>query len=226
MWSSLKLSHNDRSFSSPQPLPIRLSTSSTRNLREEYLREELEGSSNPASGGSGVHSTYNTVPAAPDMISQPSFHMTKNDVQDPRPFSQGKKEIQGSLPTDNTASYNWKMRGALRSEDTKSKYDPDRGHVRRLKPFLSSPSSSRTDQCQSRSEGSQHEGIRRKNTSISSEEYLARAATQAGRRIVSSSTDIPGTEAEAQSHIQAIRSEKREHGGGRNAKDLEAALDL
>jgi hypothetical protein len=160
------------------------------------------------------------------MIGQPSFHVTKNDVQDPRPFSQGKEEIQGSLPNDNTASYNWKTPGALRSEDTKSEYNPERGHARRLNSFFSSPSSSRKNQSQNHSERSQHEGTRRKNTSISSEKYLAKAATQASRRIASSSTDIPETEAEAQSHIQAIRSEKREHGGGRNAKDLEAALDL
>lgn len=75
MWTSLKPSHNNRSFSSPPLLPIRLSTSLTRNLREE-----LESLFNPALGGSRVHSTYNTIPAIPDIIGQLSFYVTKNNI--------------------------------------------------------------------------------------------------------------------------------------------------
>jgi hypothetical protein len=208
-----------------QPLPAaRLSTSSTRSFREE-----LESSFNPALGGSRVHSTCNIVPIAPDMIGHQkpsSFYVTKNDAQDPRAFSQEKEEIQGSFPTDNTASYDWKTQVALRSEDTKAKYNPESGQARRLHSFFSSPSSSKINQSQSYSERSQHQATRAKNTSISSKEFLGKAAIRSDRSIVSSSADIPETEAAAQAHIQAIRNEKREYSGGRNAKDLEAALEL
>lgn len=70
------------------------------------------------------------------------------------------------------------------------------------------------------------EPIGRQNRKLSDDEYLVKAAAQAQKGSVSSSTEIPETEAEAQVHIEAIRSSKRENGGGRNAKDLEAALEL
>jgi hypothetical protein len=98
--------------------------------------------------------------------------------------------------------------------------------ARRLHSFFSSPSSSKINQSQSYSERSQHRATRTKNTSISSKEFLGKAAIRSDRSIVSSSADIPETEAAAQAHIQAIRNEKREYSGGRNARDLEAALEL
>lgn len=72
----------------------------------------------------------------------------------------------------------------------------------------------------------ENEPYKRNGSRVSEEENLVKAAIQTQRGIVSKSTDIPKTEKEARTHIEAIRNEKRSNYGGRNAKDLDAALEL
>jgi hypothetical protein len=150
---------------------------------------------------------------------------TKIHPETARPPTSGRAQEMSGDPISERSRH-WKTPGALSSEDTKSEYNPQRGPTRRLHHHSSSPSSSRTNQSESQSKRPPHQATGRNNTLISSEEDLAKATIQAGRRIVTTSKDIPETEAEAEAHIQAIRLEKREHDGGRNVKDLEAALEL
>jgi hypothetical protein len=203
----------------------------------DWAKDE-ENQFNVTSGASRQHYTHNAITVAPEMIGHlnfPHFHATDaaNAGQNAKSLSPPRAQFENDLvhgwstvPWENTVSNNSVPQGASSSKYTGGKYTPQKIGAGLLMSSTSKPNSSPTSQSESYYERSKRETTGRENPKLSNAEYLVKAALQADRVMVSSSSDIPKTKAEAESHIEIIRNGKRDNDGGRNAKDLEAALEL